>query len=139
MPRIPNAMRQRVIQRAGERCEYCRTLQAIVVEMEIDHIIPLSANGATTLDNLCLACVSCNAAKLDFQSAIDPATGLDVALFNPRLQQWAEHFTWSEDGIYLLGLTPAGRATVERLRVNRERIIHARIIWVKAGWHPPTD
>jgi hypothetical protein len=38
MARIPDVLRQQVIQRAGGRCEYCQTLRAIVVEMEIDHI-----------------------------------------------------------------------------------------------------
>lgn len=37
--------------------EACQTQQVIVVSMEIDHIVPESAGGETTLANLCLACV----------------------------------------------------------------------------------
>jgi hypothetical protein len=119
MVHIPAALRQQVIERAGGRCEYCQTPRAIVVEMALDHIVPVAAGGETTADNMCLACVSCNARKLDFQEAVDPESGEAVLLFNPRTQQWADHFAWEEGGIRLVGLTAAGRATVE------------------AGWHPP--
>ncbi len=137
MASISRSLRRQVTKRAGGRCEYCQTLLAIVVEMEIDHIIPASAGGRTVLDNLCLACTSCNAFKRDFQVAIDPETGEQVSLFNPRLQVWTEHFAWSEDGTSVNGQTPLGRATVQRLRMNRTVIIAARYLWVQAGWHPP--
>ncbi len=105
--------------------------------MEVDHITPESVGGATNLDNLCLSCVGCNGFKLAFQSAVDPETGEEASLFNPRSQPWTEHFAWSEDGTRIVGLTPAGRATIARLRMNRERVVEARRLWVTAGWHPP--
>jgi 5-methylcytosine-specific restriction endonuclease McrA len=52
MARIPQRLRQQVIDRAHGRCEYCQTQQAIVVSMEIDHLIPEAVGGDTTLDNL---------------------------------------------------------------------------------------
>lgn len=58
MASISKALRRQVTERAGGRCKYCQTLLAIVVEMEVDHIIPTSAGGRTALDNLCLACVA---------------------------------------------------------------------------------
>ncbi len=58
-------------------------------------------------------------------------------LFNPRAERWEDHFGWSEDGTLVLGLTPVGRATVAQLRVNRQRMVEARRLWVQAGWHPP--
>jgi 5-methylcytosine-specific restriction endonuclease McrA len=67
--------------------------------MEIDHIAPKSAGGKTTLDNLCLACVGCNGFKLDFQSGIDPKTEQEAPLFNPHVQDWHDHFQWSDDGL----------------------------------------
>jgi len=112
---ISDEQRERVIQRAQGRCEYCQAPLAIVVEMEIDHIVPQSAGGPTELNNLCLACAGCNGFKLAFQSGNDPDTGEIAALFNPRIQVWNEHFTWSEDGTRIIGLTPTGRATVVRL------------------------
>ncbi len=105
--------------------------------MEVDHIVPESAGGPTTADNLCLACISCNGFKLAFQSGIDPETGTDVALFHPRNERWEDHFRWSADGMLVIGMTATGRATVDRLRMNRPRMVEARMLWVAAAWHPP--
>jgi len=49
MASISKALRRQVTERAGGRCEYCQTLLVIVVEMEVDHIIPTSAGGRTAL------------------------------------------------------------------------------------------
>jgi hypothetical protein len=125
-----------VIRRARGRCEYCHTPQAIVVEMAIDHIVPEAAGGQTTLENLCLACISCNAYKHDFQTGLDPNTNESMTLFNPRNKQWSDHFAWSPDGIRVVGLTATGRATIERLRMNRQVMQDARRLWVRASWHP---
>ncbi|GAP94508.1 hypothetical protein NIES2104_10190 [Leptolyngbya sp. NIES-2104] len=68
-----------------------------------------------------------------------------VSLFNPRQQIWMEHFVWSADGTQIIGTTPIGRATCERLDMNDDRyegersIIEARALWIEAGWHPPND
>lgn len=139
MAHLSNPMRQQVVMRARERCEYCQTQQAIVVAMEIDHILPQSAGGKTTLDNLALACVGCNAFKLDFQTGIDSQTSEEAPLFHPRKQSWSEHFRWSEDGLRVVGLTAVGRATISRLRINRDAVVEARRRWVEAGWHPPQN
>lgn len=104
--------------------------------MHIDHSVPLSAGGKTELENLCLSCISCNGAKHKFQMGIDPASQLEVPLFNPRAQFWSEHFAWNEDGTRVLGQTEIGRATVSRLRMNRDRIVRSRRRWVEAGMHP---
>jgi len=137
MTRIPANLRQQVIERANGLCEYCQSALIIVVTMEVDHIVPQSVGGETTLDNLCLACRGCNGFKQDFLTAIDPVTQQEVALFNPRLHVWSEHFAWREDGIVINGLTPSGRATIDRLRMNRDSIVASRRLWVQAGWHPP--
>ena len=139
MARVSETLRQQVTAVARGRCEYCHTQQAIVVSMEIDHIVPESAGGETIIDNLCLACVGCNGFKLNYQTGIDPDTGQEVPLYQPRIQNWRDHFQWSEDGIHIVGLTATGRATIGRLRMNRERVVEARRLWVEAGWHPPHD
>ena len=36
-------------------------------------------------------------------------------------------------------LTPTGRATIVRLRMNQPRIVEARSIWILAGIHPPHE
>ena len=104
--------------------------------MEVDHVTPEAAGGATDLNNLCLSCVGCNGFKPAFQAAIDPVTGEEAPLFNPRSQLWEAHFVWSEDGTKIGGRTPVGRATIVRLRMNRERGVEARQLCVAAGLAP---
>ena len=137
MAHISDALRQEITERAHGLCEYCQTAQIIVVTMEIDHIEPQVAGGETHSDNLCLVCRGCNSFKQDFQTGLDPDTEQNVTLFNPRTQQWEQHFQWSDTGITLIGLTATGRATIQRLRMNREGILTSRRLWVQAGWHPP--
>jgi hypothetical protein len=107
--------------------------------MHIEHIVPLSHGGTSDETNLWLACAWCNSYKGDRTHALDPITGEEVPLFNPRAQRWLDHFQWSEDGTQIAGLTPTGRATVLALRLNNEFILAARRHWVLAGWHPPQE
>lgn len=138
--RIPRDLRRTVEEQAGYRCGYCLTPQAITgMKMQVDHLIPEALGGPTEEQNLWLACISCNRFKSDRTHAKDPATDQRVQLFNPRTQPWTQHFTWSEDGTELVGLTPCGRATVEALRMNNPEIVGARSLWVQAGWWPPEE
>ena len=138
--RIPPALRRRVSETARFRCGYCLTSQAVVGPLlEIDHIIPEARGGFTEESNLWLACPLCNGHKADKTEAIDPDTGAVVALFNPRAQQWREHFEWIENGSVIRGKIPQGRATVVALQVNDPDAVVARRLWVSAGWHPPLD
>lgn len=139
MAHVADVIRQQVYERARGQCEYCQTQQKLVVTMQIDHIIPLAAGGATAIDNLSLSCVSCNNSKRDFQFGIDPITGLDARLFHPRRQRWASHFRWSGDGLRIIGLTATGRATVNRLKMNGAAMIVSRREWITMGKHPPTQ
>lgn len=139
MTSIPKRLRQQVIERGLRRCEYCFAPLVIMVSLEVDHIIPASKGSPTTLENLCLTCIHCNGHKLDFEHGIDPHSGEEVTLFNPRQQRWSDHFEWVEQGLRIRGLTPAGRATVERLCMNRNEVIEARQHWIVAGWYPPSQ
>lgn len=105
--------------------------------MVIDHILPRAKDGSSAIDNLCYACSWCNSYKWSKTVGIDPQTKVETPLYNPRMQNWNEHFYWSEDGLSVIGLTPIGRATVETLRMNNEYIVTSRRYWVEAGWHPP--
>lgn len=104
----------------------------------IEHIIPLAAGGTDDEDNLWYSCPYCNNHKAAKTSAADPQSGNDVPLFNPRTQNWSEHFAWSNDGLEVVGLTSIGRATVLALQLNAKHFLQARRRWVLAGWHPPT-
>jgi 5-methylcytosine-specific restriction endonuclease McrA len=137
---IPLSLRRRVEQTAQHRCGYClRTEEIMGMPMEIEHIIPEVAGGATTEENLWLACRRCNQFKGAQTHALDPMTGRRVRLFNPRKQKWKRHFKWSADGTEIIGKTAVGRATVVALKMNHPVSIRARQKWVLAGWWPPED
>lgn len=137
-PSIPKTLREQVKHRASFCCEYCQTSEWLSgIEGEIDHIIPRSEGGPSHLDNLCLACTSCNGYKQAKTVGVDPASGELFALFHPRQQRWEEHFLWSIDATQIIGLTACGRATVEALRLNHPMVVSARGVWSRAGHHPP--
>jgi hypothetical protein len=136
MAYVPKGVRNQVIQRARGFCEYCYASQAILVDMEIDHIVPERAGGTTTLASLCLSCFSCNAHKRQFQTGLDSHTNTLVRLFHLRHDRWENHFRWSGDYTRIIGISPTGRATVERLQMNRESVVMARRRWLLAGWKP---
>src|SRR5436190_1432000 len=102
-----------VRQRAGGCCEYCKFPAA---PFHIEHIIARKHGGATTAENLALACARCNFHKGTDLSGIDPISGAVVQLFNPRKDQWPQHFRWA--GVTLEGLTATGRATAVVLAIN---------------------
>ncbi|MGA9381462.1 MAG: HNH endonuclease [Phormidium sp.] len=138
MSSLSETLRQKVRQRAENRCEYCLSHQDYIMgRLQIDHIQPLAKGGMDTEDNLCLACELCNQYKWVQTESLDPQSGETVSLFNPRQQQWKEHFTWSTDGTEIIGITACGRATIAALRLNNNLAVIVRQNWVKAGWHPP--
>jgi len=137
---IPKAIRQRVMAAARRRCGYCLTAQEFSgAQLVVEHIQPLARDGTNHEENLWLACSWCNSYKSSQVDAIEPLTGKQTPLFNPRQQVWLEHFKWSEDGAEIIGITACGRATVAALQLNNEFVVPARRRWVSAGWHPPTD
>ena len=141
MPRIPAAVQRRIRTQARNRCGYCLSPQSLVIgTLEIEHLLPQAKGGSDDEANLWLACSVCNKHKSDKISATDPETGETVPLFNPRTQNWFEHFQWSEDGLRVIGLTTIGRATVEALHLSdNPRVLVVRSNWVRAGWHPPKE
>ena len=57
MTNLSRVIRQRVRQRAGNRCEYCLSHQNYVMgRLQIDHVEPVSKGGSDAEDNLCLGC-----------------------------------------------------------------------------------
>ena len=128
--------REQVRARASDRCEYCQLPQACsTLPHELDHIRARKHGGPTSLENLCLACAYCNAAKGPNLTGYDPATGELTALFHPRTQVWTEHFEWK--GPVLVGKTSAARATIDVLKLNApERVEHRRLLML-AGAFPP--
>lgn len=138
MSYIPADLRRLVAQRAAGHCEYCGLSQeGQEATFHVDHVIPITAGGETIAENLALACVSCSLRKAARQIATDPQTGHEAALFNPRRDTWHEHFRW--EGVYLVGLTATGRATITALKMNRALILAIRREEAALGRHPPPE
>ncbi len=96
---VPVAMKQQVFDRARRLCEYCRSPAKFAIDpLVMDHVEPVSLRGRTILENLALACQTCNNNKRDKIQAIDPVTEQRVGLFHPRQMIWSDHFVWNEDG-----------------------------------------
>ena len=125
MTYVPAALRREVIERAGNRCEYCGLpAEVAFYPHEVDHVIAEKHGGTNDIDNLAFACWRCNRHKGSDLTSFDPETALLSPLFNPRTQVWAEHFAY--EGERVAGLTPEGRTTVNLLRLNSEERLTER-------------
>lgn len=60
-PTIPTAVRREVWKRDGARCVECGS----TVDLEYDHLIPVSRGGSSTVRNVRLLCEMCNRRKGD--------------------------------------------------------------------------
>jgi HNH endonuclease len=123
---METTLRDVVRRRAGDRCEYCRLTQEQLPfsTFHVEHIIPRKHGGDDDPFNLALACDRCNAYKGANLTGIDPDTGSIVALFNPRVHVWEDHFVLS--GVTIVGLTAMGRTTVRVLNMNDTRRLRLR-------------
>lgn len=122
---VSPSLRLLIAQRADYRCEYC--LLPVTFAMhphEPDHIIPVQHGGDSGDQNLAFACFECNRNKGPNVGSFDPATGLLTPFFNPRSQQWEEHFVWN--GVLIMPLTAEARVTIKILRVNDEERLPLR-------------
>jgi hypothetical protein len=129
------ALKRAVRERATFCCEYCRFPESrTIVPFHFDHIIARQHGGKTALENLALSCCYCNRFKGTNLASIDPLTGKITALFNPRIDQWGEHFSW--EGPILVALTSTGRATAEALNINRLDAIRSRNQLIQEGILP---
>ena len=135
---ISENLRRLVAERAGRQCEYCRINEEdAFLGFQVDHIISLKHDGPTAPENLAWACMGCNGMKYNDTSAIDPVSMEIVPLYNPRTQEWSEHFQWSPSLTHVFGRTAIGRATVEKLGLNREGVVNLRKVLAAIGEHPP--
>lgn len=122
---IPAALRRLVEKRANFECEYCKLSSGLsFFPHEIDHIIAEKHGGNTEAENLAYACWRCNRHKGTDLGSFDPETQEFCFLFNPRTQQWLEHFTFN--GVVIVGLTPFGRTTTQLLQFNSEERLKER-------------
>lgn len=133
---MAQSLREQVWERAAGCCEYCQMPQDYDVQpFQLDHIRAQKHGGPTVPANLALACLPCNSYKGSNVAGYDPDTDELVPLFNPRTDDWDEHFEW--DGPTLVGKTRVARATIVVLMIDSvDRIEHRRLL-IEAGLLPP--
>jgi len=133
--RISPALRREVRERANGCCEYCLlSEERAFLPHEPDHIIATKHAGKNAIDNLALACFDCNRFKGSDIASIDPDSGELVSLFNPRTQEWSEHFKLEEG--YIRAFTAIGRVTERVLRLNQASRVEVRQILARIGRYP---
>lgn len=136
--KISPTLRAAVAERARKCCEYCRAQERYSPDsFSVEHILPISKGGSSDLSNLAFACQGCNNRKYISTKANDPVTQQSVALYHPRQQNWIGHFAWNENCSEVLGLTATGRATVNKLKLNRPGLVNLRKILYNLEEHPP--
>src|SRR5436305_5198100 len=122
---MQKALEDEVWRPANGRCEYCHLPWGFHrAPFQIDHIIAEQHGGPTVSENLAVACLRCNKRKGPNLAGVSPDTGDIVRLFNPRRDEWTEHFHW--DGARLVGLTPIGKATIAVLAINHPSAVVVR-------------
>ncbi len=126
-----------VANRAAHRCEYCHAPELVFnFPFEVEHIIPVSRSGSDNESNLALACRSCNLRKGTRINGTDPESETEVRFFNPREDQWSEHFHFNTESGTVTGTTPIARATINCLEMNSQTQITARQLWIRLGLFP---
>jgi hypothetical protein len=126
-----------VQERAHFSCEYCRyPLIYSHDSFHYEHIISLFHGGTNDLINIAFSCDGCNTNKNVHIFWLDPETGVQSPLYNPRKENWRNHFYWNDDFTKILGLTPQGRATIVLLKLNRPGLINIRKALIAFGVFP---
>ena len=125
---LSDKLRAEVAARAGHRCEYCLIHERDAgFRHQVDHIVSRKHGGASTADNLALACVICNRYKGTDVASVGSRSGEVVRLFHPRRDQWTDHFRIRAEVIE--PLTEVGRVTLQVLRLNApERLAERRLL-----------
>ncbi|MDQ2746196.1 MAG: HNH endonuclease [Acidobacteriota bacterium] len=132
------AQREEVFKRAQGVCEYCRSQENYSISMfEVEHILPISKKGETILENLAFACSGCNKYKSDRISSFDAPSQAEIEFYNPRKDDWHEHFIWNTGSTEIIGKTAKGRVTIKLLKLNRKNLINLRSVLVIVSDHPP--
>jgi len=135
---ISKEIRKMVAERANYFCEYCFSNDLYAATpFSIEHIIPFSKLGSDDIMNLAFACLACNKHKYNKTTGIHPITDEAISLYNPRKQNWTEHFKWNDDFTVIIGITSIGKTTVHTLNMNRYGLMNQRTIFREAGIHPP--
>jgi hypothetical protein len=128
-------LRRLVAWRADNRCEYCLIREEdTFFGCEVDHVVSTKHGGATAEDNLAYACVVCNRRKGSDLGSLSRRTGELIRFFNPRRDEWADHFQLS--GARIEPRTEAGEVTSIIFGFNDEERILEREELISQGRYP---
>ena len=126
------ALRRLVGLRANGRCEYCwLPLEFDDSPANLDHIIARKHLGPTVPENLAHACYHDNNYKGDNIAGLDPFDSALTRLFNPRTDNWHEHFGFRQGEI--VPRTPIARTTLYVLNMNAPVRVMARRLLMASG------
>ena len=130
---IPADLRRLVFDRASGACEYCLVAEELTfLGCQVDHVIAEKHGGATTLENLALACTFCNRFKGSDIGSIASSTKEFTRFFNPRADKWSDHFRIAM--FRIIPLTPVGETTEYILQFNApERLIEREMFSLYGG------
>jgi hypothetical protein len=113
---VPADIRRLVASRARFLCEYCLIHERdTFLGCEVDHIISEKHGGITSEDNLAYACVFCNRYKGSDIASLLP-TGDLRRFYNPRIDQWKQHFRLQ--GTVIVPISEIGQVTEKILNLN---------------------
>lgn len=104
-----------------------------MLTFHIDHIIPEKQGGPSVLENLALACPSCNHYKGSVVVKYYYESGKMVLLFNPRKEVWNDHFKLELSGV-ITATSETGEATVEILAMNEQTRVEGRRTLIDLGF-----
>ena len=132
---VPVALRQLVRMRAKSLCEYCLIREEdTYFGCQVAHIISEKHGGPTEESNLAYVCSYCNRNKGSDIGYIVWGTQRFCRFFNPRLDQWTNHF--GLDGIRIAALTPIGEVTARILDFNHVDRLIERAELAAVGEYP---
>jgi len=97
--------------------------------LQIDHIIPEKQGGPTILQNLALACRTCNQYKGYSVVKHYFESGKTILLFNPRKESWKDHFKLENTGI-IASISETGQATIDVLMLNETIRVEGRLLLI---------
>lgn len=126
---IPESLRKLVIDRAQNRCEYCKIFAIYsYLSFHIEHIISVKHGGQSISNNLAYSCPICNLNKGSDIATILSSPITPVRFFNPRIDNWHTHFKIELSGL-IFPLTEIGEATIKILDFNHpDSIIEREIL-----------
>lgn len=130
MSYISKSIKEKVIDRAKEKCEYCLiNIQFSYFPFHIEHIISIKHGGDSDFENLALACPICNINKGTDLGSITENETL-IRFYNPRKDIWNEHFELENTG-EISAKTEIGKVTIKILKLNHPESLIERKELVK--------